>query len=116
MHFDEFHTCAVALAALDMQEAVDAALIAPDDLSEWNAFRADPLRWFLQADTPQPIASGARCKGTSSLPNWCPALTRLWRAGGKWNLTGSRNIAGPFQAARPMAAARREVQLVLSRS
>jgi hypothetical protein len=50
MHFDEFHTCAVALAALDMQEAVDAALIAPDDLSEWNAFRADPLRWFLQAD------------------------------------------------------------------
>jgi hypothetical protein len=50
MQFDEFHTCAVALAALDMQEAIDAALFASDDLSEWNAFRADPLRWFVEAD------------------------------------------------------------------
>jgi hypothetical protein len=34
---------------LDMQELVDAGAIADRDYEAWDAFQADPARWFLKA-------------------------------------------------------------------
>jgi hypothetical protein len=50
MEFTDFHMALTTLMVLDMQELVDAGAIADRDYAAWDAFQADPARWFLKAD------------------------------------------------------------------
>ena len=44
----QFETGLRTLLVLDMQELVDAGAIADRDYAAWDAFHADPVRWFLE--------------------------------------------------------------------
>jgi hypothetical protein len=50
MDFVSFHTVLMTLMVLDQQELVDAGALADRDYEPWDAFKADPARWFLKAD------------------------------------------------------------------
>ncbi len=50
MDFVSFHTVLMTLMVLDQQELVDAGALADRDYEAWDAFKADPARWFLKAD------------------------------------------------------------------
>jgi hypothetical protein len=43
----QFETALWTLTRLDMQELVDAGAIADRDYATWDAFKADPVKWFL---------------------------------------------------------------------
>ena len=50
MDFVSFHTALMTLMMLDQQEPVDAGALADRDYKAWDAFKADPARWYLKAD------------------------------------------------------------------
>jgi hypothetical protein len=50
MDFLSFHTVLMTLMVLDQQELVDAGALADRDYEAWDAFKADPARWFLKAN------------------------------------------------------------------
>ena len=50
MEFTDFHGVLMTLMVLDQQELVGAGAIPDRDYEAWEAFRADPARWFLKAD------------------------------------------------------------------
>jgi hypothetical protein len=48
MNLWQFETGLRTLLVLDMQELVDAGAIADRDYAAWDAFHADPVKWFLE--------------------------------------------------------------------
>ena len=47
----QFETALRTLTRLDMQELVDAGAIEDRDYDTWDAFRADPIKWFMTHPT-----------------------------------------------------------------
>ena len=47
MNLWQFETALWTLKRLDMQELVDAGAIPDRDYETWDAFKADPITWFL---------------------------------------------------------------------
>jgi hypothetical protein len=43
----QFEAALRSLLVLDMQELVDAGVIADRDYPAWDGFRADPVAWYL---------------------------------------------------------------------
>src|SRR4051812_30485554 len=51
MNLWQFETACRCLLVLDMEELVAAGAIADRDYEAWDAFHADPLRWFITPPT-----------------------------------------------------------------
>ena len=43
----QFETALWTLTRLDMQELVDSGAIQDRDYTTWDAFTADPVKWFM---------------------------------------------------------------------
>ena len=51
MNLWQFETACRCLLVLDMEELVAVGAIADRDYEAWDAFHADPLRWFITHPT-----------------------------------------------------------------
>lgn len=50
MTLREFHNGIRVLYSIDRHELVAAGVMTSTAAAEWNAFQADPVRWFIRAD------------------------------------------------------------------